>query len=90
MFEEMEALRKNDNWDVVELPSEKKVVECKWVFTSKVDGTIERYKSQVSSKRLYTDLWNRLPRNFLPCCKDKYSPGFVVSCCEFKLALVST
>ena len=26
MFEEIEALRKNDTWDVVKLPSEKKVV----------------------------------------------------------------
>ena len=41
---EMEALEKNRIWDVVELPSEKSPVGCKWVFTVKykVDGSLER------------------------------------------------
>ncbi|KAL6346077.1 hypothetical protein AAG906_025357 [Vitis piasezkii] len=41
---EMEALEKNRIWDVVELPSEKSPVGCKWVFTIKykVDGSLER------------------------------------------------
>ena len=40
----MEALEKNRIWDVVELPSEKSPVGCKWVFTVKykVDGSLER------------------------------------------------
>ncbi|XP_071920664.1 uncharacterized protein [Coffea arabica] len=52
VFEEMEALRKNDTWDVVELPREKKIVGCKWVFTvkSKADGTVERYKARLVAK----------------------------------------
>ena len=52
VFEEMEALRKNDTWDVMKLPREKKIVGCKWVFAvkSKVDGTIERYKARLVAK----------------------------------------
>ncbi|BBH01629.1 hypothetical protein Prudu_011948 [Prunus dulcis] len=29
---EMEALNKNETWDLVTLPREKKAVGCKWVF----------------------------------------------------------
>ena len=47
VFEEMNALKKNGTWEVVDLPREKKVVGCKWVFTikSKTDGNVERYKA---------------------------------------------
>ena len=40
---EMDALEKNETWELVELPKEKKLVGCKWVFTVKykVDGTLE-------------------------------------------------
>ena len=52
VFEEMEALRKNGTWEVVQLPSEKKVVGCKWVFTvkSRADGSVERYKARLVAK----------------------------------------
>ena len=52
MFEEMEASWKNDMWDVVKLPREKKIVRCKWVFVvkSKAYGTIERYKVRLVLK----------------------------------------
>ena len=52
MFEELEALRKNDTWDVVKLPREKNIVACIWVFAvkSKADGTIERYKARLVTK----------------------------------------
>jgi len=45
MQEEMKStLYKNNKWDIVELPREKKVVGWKWVFTvkHKVDGSVER------------------------------------------------
>lgn len=49
MFEEMEALRKNDMWDMVKLPRNKKIVGCKWVLTvkSKANGTVEKYKARL-------------------------------------------
>ena len=52
MFEEMEALRKNDAWDVVKFPREKKIVGCKWVFAvrSKANGTVKRYKARLIAK----------------------------------------
>ncbi|KAL5823155.1 hypothetical protein ACOSQ4_021055 [Xanthoceras sorbifolium] len=49
---EMEALEKNETWDLVKLPKGKKPVECKWVFTVKYksDGTLERYKARLVAK----------------------------------------
>ena len=46
MREEMQALEKNQTWEIVDLPSGKKSVGCKWVFTMKykLDGSLERYK----------------------------------------------
>ena len=47
MKEEMDSLEKNETWNLVELPKDRKVVGCKWVFKLKksVDGKIERYKA---------------------------------------------
>ena len=49
VIEEMEALEKNDTWEVVSLPQNKKVVGSKWMFTikHKFDGSIERYKASL-------------------------------------------
>ena len=48
----MNALKKNGTWEVVDLPMEKKVVGCKWMFTikSKADGSVERYKARPVAK----------------------------------------
>ncbi len=52
VLEEMKALHKNATWEVVDLPQEKKIVGCKWVFTVKCksDGSIERYKARLVAK----------------------------------------
>ncbi|KAK2433017.1 putative mitochondrial protein [Trifolium repens] len=49
---EMEALEKNNTWELVILPTGKKPVGCKWVFTIKykADGSIERYKARLVAK----------------------------------------
>ncbi|CAH9104475.1 unnamed protein product, partial [Cuscuta europaea] len=48
----MNALEKNQTWQVVELPKNKPTVGCKWVFTPKfkADGTLERYKARLVVK----------------------------------------
>ena len=33
--EEMDALLKNNAWEIINLPQGKKVVGCKWIFTMK-------------------------------------------------------
>ena len=48
----MQALEKNNTWEIVNLLKEKKHVECKWVFTIKynADRTLERYKARLVAK----------------------------------------
>lgn len=52
MHREMEALEKNQTWDMTHLPLGKKVIESKWVFTIKYkpDGSIEHYKAHLVAK----------------------------------------
>ncbi|CAA7396115.1 unnamed protein product [Spirodela intermedia] len=52
MDEEIDALEKNCTLDLVTLPSGKKVVGSKWVYTPKfkADGTLERYKTRLVAK----------------------------------------
>lgn len=49
---ELEALNKNNAWDIVALPPCKKAIGCKWIFKIKlkVDGSIERYKARLVAK----------------------------------------
>ena len=43
MNEEMKSLQKNETWELVECPSGKKPVGCRWIYTVKykADGSIE-------------------------------------------------
>ena len=52
MTEELDALFRNRTWDLVDLPLDKSVVGCKWVFKIKTrsDGSIERYKAHLVAK----------------------------------------
>uniref|UniRef100_A0A2N9J458 Reverse transcriptase Ty1/copia-type domain-containing protein n=1 Tax=Fagus sylvatica TaxID=28930 RepID=A0A2N9J458_FAGSY len=52
MTEELDALSRNRTWDLVDLPPDKSVVCCKWVFKIKTrsDESIERYKARLVAK----------------------------------------
>ena len=52
MKEELDALSKKHTWDLVNLPPEKSVVSCKWIYKIKTrsDGSIERYKTRLVAK----------------------------------------
>lgn len=52
MNEEMEALQKNETWELVKLPPGKKLVGCRWIYTLKLDsnGNIDRYKARLVAK----------------------------------------
>ena len=52
MIEAMDALTDNGTWDLVRLPAGKKVIDCLWVFTVKVnlDGSIARLKARLVAK----------------------------------------
>ncbi|CAL8151232.1 unnamed protein product [Prunus armeniaca] len=52
MNDEMQALQKNSTWELVPLPSGKRTVGYKWIYTIKLkaDGSIERYKARLVAK----------------------------------------
>lgn len=52
VMEEMNALEKNQTWNIEEQLCDKPTVGCKWVFTLKykADGTLERYKVRLVAK----------------------------------------
>ena len=47
MQEEFSSLQKNINWELVDLPPGRKLVQCKWVFKTKFDayGSPLKYKA---------------------------------------------
>jgi len=49
---EFESLLENETWKLVELPSNRKPIGCKWVFKVKYgsDGKIERFKARLVAK----------------------------------------
>ena len=49
MDRELESLRINDVWDLVELPKDRKAVGSKWVVKLKMnaDSSVERYKARL-------------------------------------------
>lgn len=51
-MDEIEALEKNQTWDLVKKPEGKVPIGCKWVFTVKYksNGSIERYKARLVAK----------------------------------------
>ena len=52
MKENLDALSKNNTWDLVTLSSRKFVVGCKWIYKIKThsDGSIEQYKARFVTK----------------------------------------
>jgi hypothetical protein len=52
MQEEYKSLLENQTWDLVPLPSGRKLVRCRWVYRTKsaADGQINRYKARLVAK----------------------------------------
>jgi len=52
MKDEIEALKLNKTWEIVETPKNVKPIGCRWVykFKRKPDGSVERYKARLVAK----------------------------------------
>ena len=54
MNEKLDALHKNNTWDMIDLPLGQSVVGCKLVYKIKIktkaDGSVERYKALLVAK----------------------------------------
>lgn len=49
MRDEMTSIEKNDVWDLVDLPPQKKVIKSRWVYKKKIgsDGNTDRFKARL-------------------------------------------
>ena len=49
MDEEIDAIERNERWELTELPSKKQVIGVKWVYKTKcnVEGKIDRHKARL-------------------------------------------
>jgi len=47
MEEELYMIKKNNTWELVEMPQDRKIIGLKWVFRTKlnVDGSINKHKA---------------------------------------------
>ena len=71
MKEELDALHKNNTWDLVDLPPRKFVVGCKCVYKIKTcfDGTIDRYKAQLVARRFTQEYGVDYEETFSPVAR---------------------
>ncbi|GAA0169379.1 transmembrane signal receptor [Lithospermum erythrorhizon] len=71
VIEEMKALKKNQTWTLTNLPQDKKVVGCKWVFTVKYNenGKIDRYKARLVAKGFTQTYGIDFSETFAPVAK---------------------
>jgi len=58
MLEEMNAIHKNQMWELVPRPKGVTLVGCMWIFNLKykADGTLERYKPRLVAKGLLSPM----------------------------------
>lgn len=71
MIEEIESMRKNETWDKVDLPNDKKLVGCRGEYTIKYtsSGEIERYKARLVAKRYTQKYGEEYNEIFAPVAK---------------------
>ena len=52
MNDEIEAIQRNDTWELIDLPKEQITISVKWVFKTKLkeNGEVDKYKACLAAK----------------------------------------
>ena len=52
MLDELDSMMKNGLWDLIDLPSNRRAIDNKWVLKvkRKSDGTIDKFKARLVAK----------------------------------------
>ena len=71
MEKEMESLKTNEVWDLVELPENRKAVGSKWVFRVKTDanGTVETHKARLVAQGFSQTFGDDYDETFSPVAR---------------------
>lgn len=71
MQNEFEALTRNKTWRLVPYNTDKKIVDCKWIFKTKFkeNGEMDRYKARLVAKGFQQDPGVNFGDTFNPVAK---------------------
>ena len=52
MDEEIECIKKNQTWEMVDVPKDKDVINVKWIYKTKqdVDGNVQKHKERMVAR----------------------------------------
>ena len=69
--EELESLKENDTWKLIDRPQKQNIVGCKWIFRIKrnSDNTIQKYKARLVAKGFTQQLNRDYNETFAPVAK---------------------
>ncbi|GJS97878.1 ribonuclease H-like domain-containing protein [Tanacetum coccineum] len=68
MNQEMNALLRNETWEIVELPKGRKVIGSKWIYKIKYQssGEIDRFKARLMAQDLEETVYMKPPEGYFP------------------------
>jgi hypothetical protein len=71
MKEKLDALLKTGTWDLIDLPTGKSAIGCKWVYKIKTrsDGTVDRYKARLVAKGFTQEYGIEYEETFAPVAR---------------------
>ena len=73
MNTEMESLKENNAWDLVEPPVGQKIVGCKWIYKIKTgaDGSVQRYKVRLVAQGFTQKYGTDFDETFCPVVRQE-------------------
>ena len=80
MKEELDALHQTGTWDLVDLPSGKYAIGCKWVYKIKTrsDGIVDRYKARLVARGFTQEYGIYYEETFAPMARLSFVGTLIV------------